>query len=500
LDVLNDVADALNQGRITDAKNLIIQHSFHCDGIDETQARTLLKNVIENEYADALKSRIGTTLYNNLANSKELIALMSIYYQNPSAIQKPLIDALAANNNAGNRAEAWYEIRYNMNYSDADWLANRRYKEANEFSLYNNPDSITPDEAKEVMRMYTIHEIQEQYTGLKLSTREYLFPPPSGINSIATEINPAKSYLITNFALGNTINGEVIVGAGLTSYAYKEGSNINDTGNKSLNGTNKNDLIFGEAGKDSINGGAGNDVIYGGEGNDTLIGGANNDTLLGGANDDTYEINYGDGNDTIIDTEGKNTIIYRGQNGQQRKLENFYSTGSGTNAWVTADGELHLEHHSPWTITFEDGSTITLGEDTDPGDFGINLLDMPQDPTTTLTITGDLMPTSDPPQYDALGNVIVDPNSPSPGRNDILYGSTGNDRIEGKGGSDMIYAWQGGNDWIQGGSGRDGLSTGDGSDVIEGGTDADLIFGGAGDDQLFGETKGEMDDLIAAGV
>ncbi|WP_278244522.1 calcium-binding protein, partial [Syntrophorhabdus aromaticivorans] len=178
-----------------------------------------------------------------------------------------------------------------------------------------------------------------------------------------------------------------------------------------------------------------------------------------------------------------------------------------------------------------------------PTDFGITLLDTPSDPTTTTTILGDLAPLNDPPQYDALGNVIVNPNVPSPGRNDILYDSAGNDRvdshglrpgpsagscrpwessellraegeaptallvegatraplIEGRDGNDMLYGWQGGNDWFSGESGRDGLSSGEGDDIIEGGTEGDLLFGSGGDDQLFGETKGEMEDLVTAG-
>jgi Ca2+-binding RTX toxin-like protein len=257
--------------------------------------------------------------------------------------------------------------------------------------------------------------------------------------------------------------------------------NYNRWGEYQLNGRNGNDIIFGFGGDDYIEGGKGSDTLIGGEGNDTYI---------------YSEIN-GDGNDTIVnDHLGNDKIMIEKLNGKIVTISNIYQ--SGTNKWTTATGDISLTHNSPWQIVLEDGSTIQLGEDFESGDFGINLLDTPTDPTTTLTITGDLAPLNDPAQYDALGNVIVDPNTPAPGRNDTLFGSTGNDLIEGKGGSDIIYG-QGGSDWILGGSGRDGISTGVGSDIIEGGTEGDLILGGVGDDQLFGEIKDDMDDLVTAG-
>ncbi len=53
-----------------------------------------------------------------------------------------------------------------------------------------------------------------------------------------------------------------------------------------LNGTWRNDTIFGLAGDDTINGGAGADKIYGGIGNDILDGAAGNDSLYGGSGND----------------------------------------------------------------------------------------------------------------------------------------------------------------------------------------------------------------------
>ena len=219
---------------------------------------------------------------------------------------------------------------------------------------------------------------------------------------------------------------------------------------------------------DTLYGGAGNDTIYGGKGNDTIWGGPGDDVLYGGANDDTYIVNTGDGTDTIEDKQGNNKVMLCG-----KPLKFFYDKGGYQ--YTTADGTITAEmQETDLVVTHTaSGTKVILNEDFQPGDFGINLLDMPDAPTTTLL--GDLTPTSDPPQYDSLGNVIVDPNTPSPGRNDYLYDSTTNDRIEGKGGNDILHAMRGGDDLLAGGEGND------------------IILAGEGDDNVFSENEGEMD-------
>jgi len=472
-----------------------------------------LRNIKLTEYETALDTTLGGHF--QLADSKERIAIISLLYNittpNANAIRDTIPSTIAAIKN-DNRAEAWYEIRYNSNLNGIH--ANRRYREANLFGLYDS-GTLTPDQqtaqAKEIMRMYTRYEV---LGGSQLSTYETQYRPPSGIDGInaLNGVGNASNYLVQNYAMGNTIDGWVIIGQGLDSYNYIEKGYWTDN----IIGNNQNDLIFGEKANDILNGSAGNDVIYGGEGNDTLIGGAGNDALIGGSGDDTYifsanEINgAGEFTDTIIDQDKDGTLIFQDENGNEikrMKLSSFYKTENGTWTkivnWIegTINGAITFIYDAAQSlgriILPNNAGAIEL-QNFQSGNFGINLIDMPSDPNPTLTIAGDLTPTSDPPQYDSLGNVIVDPNTPSPDRNDTLFGSTANDRIEGKGGSDTIYSGLG-DDWILGGDGRDGLSSGDGSDIIEGGSGGDLILGGAGDDQLFGEINADMDDIIAAG-
>lgn len=152
-DLLQAVADALNAKNKDQAKQLINGYTFSFGTITENQARTLVNTAIAEDYAPILKAKIGTALYEELANSKELIALLSITYNKPSDIDVPLVSALKNSN----RAEAWYEIRYESNGNNARWLADRRYSESNMFNLY---DSVFNEEgAKEVMRMYTLKAV-----------------------------------------------------------------------------------------------------------------------------------------------------------------------------------------------------------------------------------------------------------------------------------------------------------------------------------------------------
>ena len=99
-----------------------------------------------------------------------------------------------------------------------------------------------------------------------------------------------------------------------------------------------------------------------------------------------------------------------------------------------------ITHNSPWTLTLPDGSTVNLGEDFEWGDFDLDLLATPTAPQPTLTILGDLTPV-EPLQYDELGNLVVDPNTPAPDRDDALNGrdsDTEGDLIQGLGGDDIL--------------------------------------------------------------
>lgn len=265
------------------------------------------------------------------------------------------------------------------------------------------------------------------------------------------------------------------------------------------------DRLYGGGGTDTILGKGDNDYIEGGKGDDLITGGKGDDVLVGGEGKDTYFYTVGDGNDRIIDS-GENTIIIDDGMGHKQTINKFFKTGA--EVWTSIDGQIQLTHHSPWQIVLPDGGIIELGESLQDGDFGIHLLDAPTTPEPATTIAGDLTPTQLDPdnyEYDSLGNVVTDPDSPAPGREDFLYDSEGNDLIESGGGNDTIVAKRGGDDRILGGAGRDAITSyneggaASDNDIIEGGADGDVILGGPGDDQLFAEDMTETSFLVSHG-
>ena len=173
-------------------------------------------------------------------------------------------------------------------------------------------------------------------------------------NSIDELINndaTVKNYFVTKYALGQTIDGNVIIGTELSNQVVFSNSKLTqkeiETGY--LKSTDKNDLILGGEGNDKITGGKGDDVLYGGAGNDT------------------YYIKTGDGTDTIEDKEGGNFIV---ANGKTMKLlvkqaDGTYKTPDGTITATLVNGELILRDASTGV------QLAILNENFQEGDFGI---------------------------------------------------------------------------------------------------------------------------------
>ena len=85
----------------------------------------------------------------NIPDSTERVALFSLAYNQKDS--KPLLgNGLSDGIVSGNRAEAWYQIRYVSNGDKLSGLAKRRYYESALFGLYDNPASISEEEAKSV--------------------------------------------------------------------------------------------------------------------------------------------------------------------------------------------------------------------------------------------------------------------------------------------------------------------------------------------------------------
>jgi hypothetical protein len=206
-----------------------------------------------------------------LPESKERAAVMSQLYRLGTGGAPSMLQAIQD----GNRAEAWYQIRYESNFDNMSGNYERVIKESDIFGLYDTAPNTR--NSKDIIRMARIH-------AEKIIVEENKSADYNG-HEIGPQIQSAKSYLIANFSQGITIDGEVIVGVNSVNDELWRGVGIGDI-HDSLQGTLHNDLIFGENGSDTLSGNDGNDVIYGGFDRDTISGGAGSDMLEGGQGDD----------------------------------------------------------------------------------------------------------------------------------------------------------------------------------------------------------------------
>ena len=287
--------------------------------ITNLQAQTLFNSIVEG-YKANVKTWLGNdTLYNSLQGSDEMLTLVSLAYNGYLGSKKSpnLHDAILS----GNRAKAWYELRYGTPGNNKA----RYFAQAAIFGLYDNPASTTLDEAFSVYRMYTknrdgIFDYEAQYgvnpNGSAGSEDNYITEANkdlkvAGITTIAaTTIGDALllagqklvaeySEYIANPVRGgdsanntiNTLNIQVsstgmpiLVGEDTPAKTGSNNDLLIGTENQAdvIDGFGGNDILIGGSGDDKLSGGDGNDVLEGGEGNDNLIGDNGDDVLEGG--------------------------------------------------------------------------------------------------------------------------------------------------------------------------------------------------------------------------
>lgn len=363
----------------TSMQNFVNQLSL--DLLTDTTARGLL-NVVANDHESKLIQdlTVGGMSASDLATfsgTREFAALVSLKCNGVSPVVRDQNGAYLRNTKMLNailnddRAEAWYEIRYNSNGNDLSGLAKRRFFEADTFGLYRAGDTattISDENAKDVFRMYTQHRdrilaYEAQYAAqITIANNDYQLVADR-VDTWAQDSQIARQYLVDNYAEGRTIDGEVLVG--------KDDVLPGDT----LDGTASGDLLFGEKGNDVLRGEAGDDALLGGDGTDQLTGGTGNDYLDGGAGYDTYIYRINDGQDMISDADGKGSLFYDGKLvvGGQRPAGStgVYTSLDGTFTFLESGNDLIVNN------------LITIKNYT-PGKNGITLRDLSTLPTGTV--------------------------------------------------------------------------------------------------------------------
>jgi len=293
--------------------------------------------------ADAYETNIDNWLA-DIPNSRERAVLFSLTYNSVTGPSNLLGDGLKAGIEDGDRAEAWFQIRYYSNGGSDPGIAKRRFVESEIFGLYDDGVELTDDQARQVYQMYAEHQerILRYEANFGAGAPAYVSGADSGnmvdfanadpgltalsggVSTLEESFQPAYDYLIEHYAesleagLGQTIDfrdilmGSDEVGSGLSpisealvsserdGWALGDGEQVNEL----MLGQGGIDLLKGAGGNDILWGEAGNDYLFGGDGEDWLVGGENNDFLVGGAGADVYVFNPGDGQDTILSAEG----------------------------------------------------------------------------------------------------------------------------------------------------------------------------------------------------
>jgi len=322
------IAQALESGLVTlasDLSNGLGDQTGTGDirAISEAEGRVLFNLELQRSL-DAVKSRFikflggsaGNALFTSLENSQEMVALASLAYNAQTLIGENLVKALAA----GDRAEAWYQIRYESNLQGN--LTDRRYRESDQFSLYNT--GIDADEATNIYRMFTLHR------GDIFAQEQAHDPtnPNAGSTRIDSQLAGARNALLASINAENGLSLDPGKYASTNIYVdpgrTRAGQTVNPNNSFDLNSIRFDSLHNEIVSHDILMGEGGADLLTSGLGDDVLIGGQGNDVLAGGGGQDVYVYRTGDGADSIRDTGHDGSVVYNG----------IALTGAGAIQWI----------------------------------------------------------------------------------------------------------------------------------------------------------------------
>jgi Ca2+-binding RTX toxin-like protein len=336
-DDLQKAANALNKKG--NAKSPFKHNSpIYTWEITSSQAESLFDGII-NEYIQNVKSWLGSSpagvaafdaLYNDNYGSRELIAIASQAYNSPALIGPGHSPSLRAAILDGNRAEAWYQIRYN-DPSPSE----RRYAEAAMFGLYQGDGSaVSAGDALQIYQMCTTHGLgamqrydDQHYKHLHdaeiIPFSDSTFPKAE---SLTTILMPAAQALSTLYGDGETFDSMHIFAAPSAGDVAISAQVNPDHSAPSL--------LIAAGGNDTLSGSNADDVLVASTGNDLLEGGAGNDRYDLGALNSATNVT-----DTIDDSDGQGSVWVGGTH----LAGGSSSTGSGDNSiWIAGDGTRYV--------------------------------------------------------------------------------------------------------------------------------------------------------------
>ncbi len=488
------------------------------------------------------------------SESWENIALLSLLFNNvlsTSSNKSPLLmNAL----DTGNRAEAWYQIRYCSNkiYQTAaenalrPGIAKRRYFESTLFGLFNDKNNIDNEEAENVLQLFIdnhekifSYENEFQYKVSAANGDYHLSGTGFEVQLVGKLLLPMELFLKDHYAkdelaeagitIETTIDGEIRIGTVDDStlnpgYKLTEGTEKDDmligldVYNNSLQGNEGDDLLVGGVKDDMLRGLDGDDVLIGKDGNDTLAGGQGRDYFFGGDGDDTFYLqgedndydvfNGGDGNDKLLGNVGNDTFRVDKFEGDNTVEE--IDGGEGTDNIIAAGDDGH-------TIDLS-GTTLSNIQRIKTGSGGDKIIFTNTDGSNSIGVEANNLSTLRKIETSSGSDIIQVHELDGSFSNLVIDGGLADDKIIGTDLDDVIDVSEAkvysierleggkGNDSITGTSNNDIIDGGDNDDVLRGGDGDNRIFGGSGADVIYGGKDidildgGAENDLISGGA
>ncbi|TXI45393.1 MAG: calcium-binding protein [Lysobacter sp.] len=395
--------------------------------ITQEEARSLLENVSLDRY-QTHADRLG------IPNSDERAATVSVTYNRGDGRMRSHMqgfnDAIAD----GDRAEAWYQLRYNSRGTNRDpdielGIRARRNMEAHAFGLYNDPQNVTSDEARNVYRMFQLHRedilanervwgvdfdgnrADRRHDAVGLSNRNWpdLSREYGQVPTISEALEPARRRLLADLRAENPDLADRLRDTDFASTAIflDPGRELRDrdavdrqyptdTGNRRTNERNEAlravtyntttdhavddnhaatlDSLRTTRGpnpreidsNDLLIGMGGDDTLRAHRGDDILIGGAGRDRMEGGVGHDTYVVG---GGDTIMDNDGRGELRWN----RQALTGGARNEDDPANTYRSADGQYtYTLDGTTLTVAHRDGESVRV-ENYARGDLGIRL-------------------------------------------------------------------------------------------------------------------------------
>ena len=475
----------------------------------------------------------GEDLVTASLGSKERAVLVSLAFNGGKGLLDESI-SLAEAIATGDRAWAFYEIRFNTNSrtqkdETREGISRRRYIEASIFGLYNDSTYTGDVSQTEALDIYRTFSVSQFRTKIFSYEHEFSGNVPNNYETLEEALQRAADRLIEDFGEGATnispLDIQVATDSRLLFGAQRSGYELRPDlpeQNDLLIGSGEADTIFGEGGDDVIQGEGGDDILNGGEGADFLLGGEGNDTY------------FASDGDTISDTDKKGRVLLDGnilRGGIKEEGSTTWESENGVVSYSLTDGKLTVTSTPPTGQT----ATITI-ENFQSGDLGIELGDPPDEIQVDNLFTDDDWDSTNSSvetfvtedlTYPGIGytddnDKIVALENLNPDDLFSLHAAEGDDQIIASAGNEALWGDEG-NDIIQGMAGSDMLRGGEGNDILYAGTEddvdklfdpdevatddtSDLLFGLDGDDFLYGSAGnnfmdgGPGNDLIAAGA